>query len=119
MFKIGCYVDAENIQLNGGYGLRYDVLRKYAEREGGLVQRLNPYLAVDRQRMDLDRSYKLKREQYLNRLRDGGWHVFEKLVKRFLDDEGNTVCKSNADMEIAIDALVQSEKLDRILLCSG
>ena len=119
MFKIGVYVDAENIQLNGGYGLRYDVLRKFAEREGGLVQRLNTYLAVDRQRMERDRIYRRKREKYLNRLRDGGWYVFEKAVKRFQDDEGNIVCKANADMELAIDTLVQSEKLDRILLVTG
>ena len=30
--RVGVYVDAENLRLNGGYGMRYDVLREFACR---------------------------------------------------------------------------------------
>jgi hypothetical protein len=38
--RVGVYVDAENIRYNGGYQMRYDVLRRFAARENGILQRL-------------------------------------------------------------------------------
>ncbi len=35
MTKIGVYVDSMNIVRNGGYGMRYEVLRRFATRNGG------------------------------------------------------------------------------------
>jgi len=118
-FKVGVYVDAENIRLSGGFKMRYDVLRRFAERDTGLVQRLNTYIAIDRTRWDQDPSYKEKQTNYLKRLREFGWYIDEKEVKRFRDEEGNTVTKANADMELAIDALIQSDKLDHVYLVTG
>jgi uncharacterized LabA/DUF88 family protein len=118
-FKVGVYVDAENVRLCGGFKMRYDVLRRFAERDTGLVQRLNTYIAIDRSRWDQDSSYKEKQTNYLKRLREFGWYIDEKEVKRFRDEEGNVVTKANADMELAIDALIQSDKLDHIYLVTG
>jgi hypothetical protein len=39
------YVDAENIKRCGAWGMRYDVLRKYAERDGAQLLRANAYIA--------------------------------------------------------------------------
>ena len=45
--KVGVFVDAENIKFNGGYQLKYDVLRRFAARDNGTLLRLNTYLAFD------------------------------------------------------------------------
>jgi len=45
--RVGVFVDAENVRYNGGYQMRYDVLRRFASREGGALQRLNTYMAFD------------------------------------------------------------------------
>jgi hypothetical protein len=32
--KVGVYVDAANVSQSGGFGLRYEILRKFATRGG-------------------------------------------------------------------------------------
>ena len=49
MLKAGIYVDSLNIMMNGGYGIRYDVLFRYAEIDA-VVLRANAYLCEDRER---------------------------------------------------------------------
>ena len=58
--RVSVFVDAVNVTLNGGFGLRYDILRKFASRGGCAPCRLNVYLAVDRDRMREDSAYKQK-----------------------------------------------------------
>jgi len=60
--KVGVYVDGENVRRNGGFRMRYDVLREFATRDGAEPLRLNTYLAYDPKRADTDYDY-LKREQ--------------------------------------------------------
>ena len=48
--KVGVYVDAENLRLNGGFGMQYDVLREFACRDGAEAARLNVYVAYDEDR---------------------------------------------------------------------
>lgn len=117
--KNGVYVDAENIRLNGGFGIRYDVLRRFAERNGGYVQRLNTCMAIDKKRWEEDAPYREKQHMYQQRLREFGWYIYEKAVKRFREEDGNIVVKANADMELAIDALVPSDHLDQVVLPTG
>jgi uncharacterized LabA/DUF88 family protein len=117
--KIGVFVDAENIKYNGGYNLRYDVLRRFAAREGGTLLRLNVYLAFDAERARDDAEYAKKAYSFQNSLRDYGWKVITKAVKRYTDADGNTTTKANADLELAVDALLQAENLDQILLLTG
>jgi len=47
MLKTGIYVDAENIRLCGGYGMRYDVLVELAGVGKSVLLRANSYLAED------------------------------------------------------------------------
>lgn len=117
--KVGVFVDAENIKYNGGYNLRYDVLRRFAGRNDGHLLRLNVYLAFDAERAKEDGEYARKTYNYHNTLRDFGWKVITKNVKRYTDAEGNVTTKANADLEMAVDAMLQVENLDEILLLTG
>lgn len=117
--KIGVFVDAENIKFNGGYQLRYDVLRRFAARDGGTLLRLNTYLAYDPERARNDPEYAKKSAIYQQMVRDYGWKIIVKKVRRFTDEEGNVTTKANADLDMAVDAMLQVENLDRILLVTG
>jgi uncharacterized LabA/DUF88 family protein len=117
--KVGVFVDAENIKANGGYQLRYDILRRFAERSGGTVLRLNTYLAFDQERAERDPEYQKKAYAYQQAVRDFGWKVIVKQVRRYTDEEGNIATKANADLDLAVDAMLQVENLDQVLLVTG
>ena len=117
--KVGVYVDVANIAQNGGYGMQYDVLREFACRNDGIAMRLNAYVAYDELRADMDPHYKFKAKSYYSLLRDFGYKVIVKKVKWHTDEFGKTYGKSNADLEMAVDALMQSERLDYVLLVTG
>ena len=117
--KVGVFVDAENIKFNGGYQLRYDILRRFAARDGGTLLRLNTYLAYDQERARDDPDYARKSRSYQQMVRDFGWKVIVKQVRRFTDDEGNVSTKANADLDLAVDAMLQVENLDLVLLVTG
>lgn len=117
--KVGVFVDAENMRYNGGYQLRYDILRRFAARNDGTLLRLNVYLAFDDERAKEDTDYARRGYNYQNTLRDFGWKVITKQVKRYTDADGNVTTKANADLDLAVDAMLQAENLDEILLVSG
>ncbi|WP_137936807.1 NYN domain-containing protein [Chitinivorax sp. B] len=119
MRRVGVYVDASNIGMNGGHGMRYEVLRTLACRGGGEPQRLNVYLAFDAQRADREPEYLQKASNYQAALRDQGFRVTVKQVRRFYDDEGMETKKANADLDMAVDVLTESERLDTVVLVTG
>jgi uncharacterized LabA/DUF88 family protein len=117
--KVGVFVDAENVRYNGGYQLRYDILRLFAARYGGSLLRLNTYIAYDQERAREDPEYRRRAQTYQQMVRDFGWKVIVKHVRRYTDEEGNVTTKANADLDMAVDAMLQSEKLDLLLLVTG
>ncbi len=117
--KVGVFVDAENIKYNGGYQMRYDLLRRFATRDGAYPLRLNTYMAYDPERAKEDQEYAKKSLVYQQMVRDFGWKITVKNVRRFTDEEGNVSTKANADLDLAVDAMLQSEQLDQILLVTG
>ena len=117
--KIGVYVDSANIYRCGGNRMQYDVLREFVCRDGGELMRLNTYVSYDEERARRDLEYKTKTQGFYSILRDIGYKVIVKNVKWFYDDDGNRIPKANSDLDLAVDALLQSENLDRILLVSG
>ncbi len=118
--RIGVYVDAENIGRNGGYAMRYEVLRRFAERfPGSEILRLNTYLAVDQERMRVDFEYRANINSYLQAVRDVGWKVVEKPVRWFGDPDGIRTSKANSDLDMAVDMMLQADRLDQILLVTG
>ncbi len=119
MLKTGIYVDAENIKMSGGYGMRYDVLVDLANSGNSVMLRANSYLAEDRERTRKDPDYRQKVYFYHNILRQCGFKIIKKYVRRYHDEDGNVTTKANADMDLAIDALLQARNLDRIILLTG
>lgn len=119
MLKTAIYVDAENIKMSGGYGMRYDVLVGLANSKNSVMLRANCYLAEDYERTQRDPEYRQKVYSYHNILRNCGFKIIKKYVRRFKDEDGNITTKANADMDLAIDALLQARNLDRIILLTG
>jgi uncharacterized LabA/DUF88 family protein len=117
--NIGVYVDASNISRNGGQRMQYDILREFSCRDNAEAQRLNVYLAYDEERADSNPVYREKAHAYQSALREIGYKVIEKKVKWFIDENGNRYGKANADLDMAVDVLLQSENLDRVLLVTG
>lgn len=117
--KVGVYVDVANIMRNGGYGMRYDILREFACRDNGEPVRLNVYVAFDEERAQGDQDYKERTLGFYSALRDIGFKVIEKPVRWYTDESGNRFGKANADLDMAVDTLLQSENLDRVLMITG
>lgn len=119
MLKAGIFLDMENLMRNGGWGIRYDVIKNLAEAQGAVVLRANAYMAVDFDREDNDVAYRQRKEGYRNAIRRNGFHLVLKEVRRYHDEDGKEVVKANADLDLAVDALLQSGNLDYILLGTG
>ena len=117
--RVGVYVDVENISRTGGRGLRFDTLRAFACREGADALRLNAYLAFDEERAQRDPDYRNRSLRYQFALRSFGFKVIEKAVQWYTTEDGTRVSKANSDLDLAVDMLLQSAKLDRVLLVSG
>lgn len=118
--KVGVYVDAVNVTMNGGFGLRYDVLRKFACRDGSKPSRMNVYLAYDERRAKEDQAYKNKTTRFSEVLRDFEYKVIEKPVQYYKDQEtGELITKSTVDMDMAVEMIMQAEYLDKIILLTN
>jgi uncharacterized LabA/DUF88 family protein len=117
--KVGVYVDAANIYRNGGSRMQYDILRAFACRDGAEPVRLNVYVTYDAERAETDYTYREKAAGFHSALRDFGYKVIVKEIKWYEDDAGTRYGKANSDLDLAVDALLQSEKLDRVLIATG
>ncbi len=119
MLKAGIFIDSENLSYNGGRSMRYDVVRKLVEAQGATVLRANAYVAYDPQREEHDAAFRLGKESHRNAIRRSGFHLVLKEARRYRNDEGQEIVKANADIDLAVDALLQAENLDYILLGTG
>jgi hypothetical protein len=117
--KVGLYVDVANLTMNGGRGMRYDVLREFACRSAAEPVRLNTYVSYDADRAGADPVYRIAQEGFHSALRDFGFKVIRKSVKWYTDESGARFGKANVDLDMAVDALLQSENIDRVLLATG
>lgn len=117
--KTGVFVDAENVRYNGGFHLRYDILRRFASRGDRNLIRLNTYLLFDEERASEDAEYAKKALSYQQIARQFGWKVNVKNIRRYTDDEGQISIKGSTDIDLAVDALQQAEHLDEVLLVTG
>lgn len=117
--KVGVYVDIANLARNGGYGMRYDILREFACRGSAEPVRLNAYVSFDADRAESDPLYRESQYNFYDLLREIGYKVIQKNIKWYMDENGNRFGKANADLDLAVDALLQSENIDRVLLATG
>jgi uncharacterized LabA/DUF88 family protein len=118
-FKVGVYVDVANIYNNGGQRMQYDVLRQFACRDASEPVRLNTYVTYDTARAERDDDYRKGSASFHSALRDLGYKVIVKEIRWYEDENGRMIGKANADLDLAVDALLQSENLDRVLIASG
>ena len=119
MFKAGIFIDVENLNRNGGWKLQYNVVKQLAEAQGTTVLRANAYLAIDVEREQKDAKFRERNERYRAAVRKNGFHLVPKEVRRYFNADGEIYLKANADLDLAVDALLQSENLDYVLLGSG
>jgi len=117
--KIGVYVDVANIYMSGGNRMQYDVLREFACRDGSELIRLNAYTSYDPDLARKDPAYKSGVEKFYSVLRGFGFKVIIKEVTWYQNEQGERYGKANADLDLAVDLLLQAEKLEKILLLSG
>lgn len=117
--KVGVFVDVANIYMNGGQKLQYDVLRAFSCRDGAEPLRLNAYVTYDALRGEDDDDYRKGAHNFHYALRDLGYKVIVKEIQWYYDDEGNRIPKANVDLDMAVDALLQADHLDRVLIASG
>ncbi len=119
MLKAGIFIDMENLVINGGWGMRLDVVKELVEAQGTTILRANAYMAVDTSRERHDIEYRERSQKYRDRVRLAGFHIVEKEIKRFRNEDGSETVKANADLDMAVDAILQAEHLDYILIGSG
>jgi uncharacterized LabA/DUF88 family protein/cold shock CspA family protein len=117
--KAGIYVDGENAMRSGGWGMRYDILKKFVEAQGGVVLRANTYLAIDVEREQRDLDYQKAKADYRAQLRRYGFKIVLKPVQRYRNPEGEIITKANADLDLAIDTILQARNLDYVVLVTG
>ncbi len=117
--KVGVYIDASNITLNGGYAMRYDILKEFCLKAGENPIRLNTYLAYDDKRAQEDFEYRRNQDAYSSVLRSFGFKVVRKNVRRYETEDGTFNVKGNADLDLAVDILLQSRHLDKIYILTG
>ncbi len=118
--KVGIYIDAVDVTMNGGFGLRYDILRKFAIRDGCITSRMNVYLAYDKDRAKEDQTYRQKTNRFCEVLRDFEYKVIERPIKNYQDAEfKDKVNKSLLEMEMAADIITQAQAMDRIVLLTN
>ncbi len=117
--RVGVYVDVSNMYLNGGARMRYEVLREFACRDDAEPVRLNAYVSFDAERAGFDQNYRDGTRNFHSALRDIGYKVIVKEIKWYQDESGNRYGKADSDLDMGVDALLQSENLDRVLIASG
>jgi len=117
--KIGVFVDVSNMYRNGGQRLRYEILRDFACRGEAEPVRLNAYVTYDSDRASRDFVYRDGTTNFHSALRDLGYKVIVKEIRWYQDENGNRFGKADSDLDLGVDALLQSENLDRILIASG
>ncbi len=113
--RVGLYADVDSIVRGGGYGLRYDVLREFAARNGSQPVRLNAYVSRDEARAEEDWTYRENASSFASALRDFGYKVIERRMRGGEDSPSRCA----AAMHMAVDAVTQSGQLDRVVLATA
>ncbi len=112
--RVAIFIDGENIHYSAKHlNMRLDYLKLCSKLAGPRrLVRSYFYTAVSTQSEG--------KIDFINFLRLNGFKVVIKEIKSFNDQEqGGRSVRSSLDMEMAIDALELSGKLDSIILCTG
>ena len=118
--KCAVFVDHDNFVYDQDRcGIKYDELMKYIESQGMIVVRATTYLAVDTYKEENDKEYKRERKGYRDQIRKSGFKVFTKNIRYFSGDDGRMTMKGNVDLDLAVDALLQTDNVDCVYIGTG
>lgn len=117
--KAGIFLDIDNLTRNGGLKIRFEAVKQLVQSQGAEVLRANAYLAVDKDLETRDPVAHLKRQEFRDALRQAGFHLVLKPLRRFVNADGQLVAAANCILELAIDAVLQTVSLDYVLIGSG
>jgi uncharacterized LabA/DUF88 family protein len=117
--RVGIFVDGGHLSWHGGKGMRYDVLREFASRDGAEPLRMNVYVPLDAERARQDPGYRRGQDSFCSVLRDFGYKVVQRRIRPAVDDNGDRCARAGTALELAVDALHAAESLDRVLLVTG
>jgi uncharacterized LabA/DUF88 family protein len=112
--RVAIFIDGENIHYSAKHlNMRLDYLKLCRKLAGPRrLVRSYFYTAVSAQSEG--------KIDFINFLRLNGFKVVIKEIKSFNEmEQGGRSVRSSLDMELAIDALELSSKLDSIILCTG
>ncbi len=115
----GIFLDIDNLTRNGGFEIRFEAVRRLVESQGAAVLRANAYMAIDKEQERRDAALGRKRQEFRDGIRRSGFHLVIKPLRRFANPEGQLVASANCILELAVDAVLQAEHLDYVLLGSG
>ena len=119
MLKAGIFLDMENLRKNGGGSMDLRRVKELVVAQYAIVLRARIYMAVDSHKEERDEDFRTKGESSRETMRRAGYNLTLKKVLLFAQRGGRLLRKANADIELAVDALVQSEHLDYVLLGTG
>ena len=119
MLRAGIFLDLENLVRCGGWGVRFRRIRELVEAQGAVVVRANAYMAIDRQREQEDEEYSRKKADYRDAVRREGFHLRLKEIQHYRDEAGEEYTRADVDLELAVEAMQQSESLDLVMVGSG
>ncbi len=119
MLKGAIFLDMENLNRCGGWNIRFDAVKRLVESQGVQIVRANAYMAIDEERERIDEEHRKKKWEYRSVVRRSGFHVALKSVQRFRTEDDELMLKANSDIDLAIDAIMQTGSLDYVLLGTG
>ena len=111
--RIAIFIDGENIHYSAKHmNMRLDYLKLCRKLAGPRrLVRSYFYTALSNQSEG--------KIDFVNFLKLNGFTVVTKEVKSFNDQEGSRNVRSCLDMEMAINVMEMSERLDTVILCTG
>jgi hypothetical protein len=116
--RTGIYIDFDNVASNGLGSIQFGPLRSFFEASG-LVSQCHVYLAQD-EKFELDNpKYTAWRRGCRNRMEAAGFRVHTKPMKAHQAPDGTVTCKGNVDVELTVDVMLHSDRLDRVVLLTG
>lgn len=116
--RVGVYVDQANINMNGGFDMSYVALRDFCLRGNASPASLNVYSPYDTSKSEKDSSWSGRFMGYQSAIREIGFNLKMKHVSTH-DEGGKKALKSNSDIEMAVDILESSKRLDRVVIVTG
>lgn len=116
--RTGIYIDFDNIASNGLGSMVFPALRKHYEGCGRVTQ-LHAYLSYDESAELSNEKYAGWRRGCRARMEQAGFMLHMKTPKSYQGPDGEVTTKANVDVDLTVDVLLHSERLDRVVLMSG